>query len=185
MFLPASPPAWYWLGGGDQDNPVIQSWVLLDTIHYLVPPNRGKRSVYGHTHQITLGDSHREGVISVRWKTSLLPHVLLPQSNMHSKWHFQWENHARQVANMHAECTCSTTSRPGATSTRKTWSCPSRSRGGPQRQSKGCSISPMKKGWGSWVWSAWRKECSRETSLQPSTTWRVCISSWRTYFLHR
>jgi len=40
----------------------------------------------------------------------------------------------------------------------------------PQRYSEGWSTSPMKKGWRSWAGSAWGREGSGETSLQPSST---------------
>ena len=56
------------------------------------------------------------------------------------------------------------------------WSCWSRCRGGPWRWSEGWSISPMKKGWGSWACLAWRRKSSRETSLQPSSTWSEHIN---------
>jgi len=40
----------------------------------------------------------------------------------------------------------------------KMWSCWTRSNGGPQRWSEGWSTCPMKKGWGSWFFSAWRRK---------------------------
>jgi len=41
--------------------------------------------------------------------------------------------------------------------------------------SESWSTSPMKKGWGSWAWSAWRREGSGEASKQTSISWRVLI----------
>jgi len=41
------------------------------------------------------------------------------------------------------------------------------SRGGPQKRSKGWNTSPVRTGCESWCCSAWRREGSRETSLQP------------------
>ena len=41
----------------------------------------------------------------------------------------------------------------------------------PQMWSEGWSTSPVKISWGSWAYSAWRRESSSETSLQPSNTW--------------
>ena len=57
-------------------------------------------------------------------------------------------------------------------STRRTWSCWSRSRGGPQRWSEGWNISPVRKGWESWGCSAWRREGCWEALEQPSSTYR-------------
>ena len=54
--------------------------------------------------------------------------------------------------------TQNTACRPGAPSTRRTWSCWSGSRGGPQRWSEGWSTSPSRKGWESWGCSAWRRQ---------------------------
>ena len=48
------------------------------------------------------------------------------------------------------ELTWSLASSSGALSTGKTWTCWSRSRGGPQKWSEGWNISPMRKGWESW-----------------------------------
>jgi len=56
--------------------------------------------------------------------------------------------------------TWSPASSSGALSTGKTWSCCSRSRGGPQKRSEGWSTSPVKKGWESWGCSAWRREAA-------------------------
>ena len=39
----------------------------------------------------------------------------------------------------------------------------------PQRCLEGWSTSPAKTGWGSWAWSAWKRE--GETSLHPSSIW--------------
>ena len=62
-----------------------------------------------------------------------------------------------------SDLTWSSASSSGAPSTRRTWSCWSRSRGGPQRSSKGWSTSPMRKGWESWGCSAWRNKGSGAT----------------------
>jgi len=59
--------------------------------------------------------------------------------------------------------TQSPASSSGALNTRRTWTCWSRFRGGPQKRSEGCSTSPVRSGWESWGCSAWRKEGSRET----------------------
>jgi len=67
--------------------------------------------------------------------------------------------------------TRSTVSRSGAPKKRRAWSCWRASRGGPQRWSDGWSTSPMKTGWESWGFSAWRKEGS-EGPQQPSRTVR-------------
>ena len=45
----------------------------------------------------------------------------------------------------------------GALSTGKTWSCWSRSRGGPQKWSEGWNTSPTRTVWESWGCSAWRR----------------------------
>ena len=45
-------------------------------------------------------------------------------------------------------------------------------------------VLPCVRGWGSWVCSAWRREGSGETSLQPSSTWRELISRKGSNFLH-
>ena len=42
----------------------------------------------------------------------------------------------------------------------------------PQKWSEGWSTPPMRKGWESWGCSAWRREGSTETLLQPSSTHR-------------
>ena len=49
-----------------------------------------------------------------------------------------------------------TASIAGAPSTKKTWSCWSRSRGGPQRWSQDWSTSAVRTSWESWGFSAWR-----------------------------
>jgi len=56
------------------------------------------------------------------------------------------------------DLTWSTVSRCGVLSTGKTWACLSVSRGGPQKWSKAWSTSPMRTGWESWCFSAWRRE---------------------------
>ena len=58
-----------------------------------------------------------------------------------------------------------TASRPGALSTRM-WSCWSMSRKRIWRWREGWSTSPLKKGWGSWACSVWRKGLG-EMLLQP------------------
>ena len=59
--------------------------------------------------------------------------------------------------------TRSTVYSSGAPNTRRTWSCWSRSRGGPQRSSEGWSTSPERTGWESWGFSSWRREGSKKT----------------------
>ena len=70
----------------------------------------------------------------------------------------------------------STSTRPGASSTRKAQNSWYKSRGGPLRWSEGCSTSATKKGWGNWACGAWKREGSRETSVWPSSTWREHIN---------
>ena len=53
------------------------------------------------------------------------------------------------------------------TEIRTHWEKLCREGGGPRRWSEGWSTSPMKTGWRTWGCSAWRREGSRETSLQP------------------
>ena len=62
------------------------------------------------------------------------------------------------------------------------WMCWSRSRGGPQRRSEGCSTSATRTGWGSWGCSAWRREGSGVTLEQPARTWRGLQKGWRGTF---
>ena len=54
--------------------------------------------------------------------------------------------------------TWSTASISGAPRIRRTWVCWSGSRGWPWRWSEGWSTSPTRTGWGSWGFSAWRRE---------------------------
>ena len=58
----------------------------------------------------------------------------------------------------------------GALSTGKTWTCWSRSRGGQDKSSEAWNPSPVRKGWESQGCSAWRREGSGFTLLQPSST---------------
>jgi len=67
-------------------------------------------------------------------------------------------------------------------STERMQSCWSVSRGRPQRWSNGWGTSPMKRVWESWACSSGRRESSRETSLQPSCTWRELTSRRGTNF---
>ena len=53
----------------------------------------------------------------------------------------------------------------------RTQNCWSQSRGGTWRYLEGWSSSPVKTGWESWGCSAWRREGSRGTLYQPSSTW--------------
>ena len=50
-----------------------------------------------------------------------------------------------------------------ALNTGKKWSCWTESRGGPQIWSEGWNTSSVRKGWESWVYSAWTREVSGET----------------------
>ena len=59
--------------------------------------------------------------------------------------------------------TWSTVSSSGASNTRRTQSCWSRSRGGPQRWSEVWSTSPVSTGWEMWGSLAWRREGCEET----------------------
>jgi len=52
----------------------------------------------------------------------------------------------------------------------------------PQKWSEGWSTSPTRTGLNSWGCSAWRREGSRETLQQPSSTWRGLQESWRGTF---
>ena len=54
----------------------------------------------------------------------------------------------------------------------------------PQWQSEGWSISPLRKGWGSWACLAWRREGSRGTSLLLSSSSEEFINLTETDFLH-
>ena len=58
----------------------------------------------------------------------------------------------------------------GASSTGKTQTCWSGSRGDPQQWSEGWNTSPMRKGWESWGCPAWIREGCGETLLQLSST---------------
>jgi len=66
-------------------------------------------------------------------------------------------------------------STPGAPSTGGMQKCWSRSRRGLWWRYEGRSTSPMKKGWGRWACSAWRREGCRETSLWLSSVSRETI----------
>ena len=71
-------------------------------------------------------------------------------------------------------------SKPGDPSMGGMQSCWRRSRGGLWRQSDGWNTSPMKKVWG---YSGWRREGSRETSLQLSSALRELLNRRRiTYY---
>ena len=77
------------------------------------------------------------------------------------------------------DATWSPTSSSGALSTRRTWNCWSRSRGGPWRWSKWWNTSPVRKGWESWGYLAWRREGSREIlwwCLRPG--WMGLWATW-------
>jgi len=60
----------------------------------------------------------------------------------------------------------------GAPNIRRTWMCWSRSRATPRRWFEGCSTAPTRTGWGSWGCSAWRREGSRVTLEQTSSTFQ-------------
>jgi len=54
-----------------------------------------------------------------------------------------------------------------------------------ERWSEGWSTSPMRTGWESWGCSAWRREGTRETLQQPSSTWGGPTGKMGTIFLAR
>jgi len=70
----------------------------------------------------------------------------------------------------------SNVSSSGAPNIRRTWMCWSGFRGGPRRWSEVWSTSPMRKRWGSWGCSAWKREGSRVPLQQPSST---CKGAYR------
>ena len=72
----------------------------------------------------------------------------------------------------------------GALSTELTWSCWSGARGWQSQEwSKGWNPSPVRKGWESGGYSAWRREGSGKSLLQPSSTERRPIRKTWTNFL--
>ena len=91
-------------------------------------------------------------------------------------WELTWESW---------DPTWSPVSRSGALSTGRIWTCWSGARGGPQRWSGGWSTSAMRKGWGSWGCSAWRREGCGESLLWPFSTWRGLIGKKGKIFLIR
>ena len=66
----------------------------------------------------------------------------------------------------------STASSSGALSIAKRWTCWRGSRGGPRKLSEGWNTSPMRKGWESWGYSAFRRQDFGDTTYEPSSTWR-------------
>ena len=63
------------------------------------------------------------------------------------------------------DLTWSPVSSSEALSTRRTRTCWSRSRGGPQKSSEGWSASSIRKGWESWGCSVWKREDSSKSYI--------------------
>ena len=78
----------------------------------------------------------------------------------------------------------STVPRPGACSTGKSGAvgvCPEEGHKDDQR----AEAPPMKKNWGGWACLVWRREGSRETSLQPFSTYEDLMSQRETMYMGR